>query len=319
MANDTTELLPPSLRGKLIGGEKVTGSVIGLGIVGAILVGLYEVGPFIIKSLVNLYAIGALSLGLVLLIGFASNRKVQSIFTLGFAIGTRRIHDQMVQRAPYDILKYVIGCMKDDVAKSQSSLGRIRGANQRLAAQIEKNDGEIQQHVSYAKAAEKSNQTARKESQLRMLGQVDTINKSLKKQLEMQVRLAGGLQKAVENGQIKVEEQENAVRVAIEAHAVSVEGKEASADILSAINGDPEKKALFDESMTVILKETAMNYGQMQQMAEDIRPMMDQIELGKVVDAERGQKLLDEYEQKVGELVLPVSAKASIASAPAAS
>jgi hypothetical protein len=299
---DSTELLPPSLRGKLIGTEKTTGAVVGLGIIGAIGFGAYLALPFIATMMTSLFTICASALGVTLIAFIALNKGTRSNFTLGYAVLTRKIHSMIVQRAPYDIVNYIIGCMQQRVADGKERLAHLRAANNRISTQIGKNDDTIEQRVGMAKAAEKLGQTPRRDAQLRMLGAVDAANKRLKAQLEMQKKLTDMLQSGIENAQLKVEEQQEAVKLAIETNSALTEGKEAAADVLAAINGDPEKKALFDESMEAIAQDSALKLGQVDQMMIDLNPIMNDIELGKIVDAEHGQRVLASFSDTIGQI-----------------
>jgi hypothetical protein len=313
MADSTTELLPPSLRGTLIGKEKVTGTVVGVGTLAVVGGGVYLALPYIALAMTNMFTILACALGITV-IGYAVlNRGMRSAFRLGFAILTRKIHSRIVEQAPYDVVNYVIGCMKNKITDGQQRLGRIRGANQRIKAKIEQNEETIQQKVALARAAEKVGQIARKDAQLRMLGNVQQMNDHLKAQLTMQLKLTDMLQGGLENAQLKVEEQEEAVKLKIEENSLLTDGKEAATDVLTAINGDPDKKALFDEAMSFIAKDSAMKLGQIDQMMIDLGPLMNDIELGKIVDAERGQMVLDSFNTTVAQISAPAPIKNVVA------
>jgi hypothetical protein len=304
MADTSTELLPPSLRGTMIGKEKVTGSVVGVGILGALGYGVYLALPLIAKMMVSLLSISLSAVGITVLAFIVLNKGTRSNFTLGYAVLTRKIHNMIVQRAPFDIVNYIIGCMQQRIADGKERLAHLRAANNRIKAQISKNEDTIEQRAGLAKAAERLGQLPRRDAQLRMLGGVDTANKRLKAQLDMQQKLTDTMQNGLENAQLKVEEQQEAVKLAIETNSALTEGSEAAADVMAAINGDPEKKAIFNEAMEAIAADSALKLGQIDQMMIDLKPIMNDIELGKIVDAEHGQKVLASFEETVGQIGL---------------
>ncbi len=102
------------------------------------------------------------------------------------------------------------------------------------------------------------------------------------------------------------------MKLAIETNSILLEGKEAAADVLAAISGDPEKKALLDEAMSAIALDSARSYGEIDQMMYDIQPILNDIELGKIVDVERGQKVLDSLGTKVELIGQSTSAKVAV-------
>lgn len=302
MADNTTELLPPSLRGTLIGKEKVTGTVVGVGTLAVVGGGVYLALPYIALAMTNIFTICASALGITVIAYAVLNKGMRSAFQLAFAVLTRKIHSTIVQQAPYDVVNYVIGCMKQKLVDGQQRLGRIRGANERIKAKIQQYDESIQQKVSLARAAEKVGQIARKDAQLRMVGNLQQTNEHLKAQLAMQLKLTDMLQGGLENAQLKIEEQEENVKLKIEENSLLTEANAATADIVAAINGDPSKKAIFDEGMSFIAEDSALKYGQIDQMMIDLGPLMNDIELGKIVDADRGQKVLDSFGTTVAQI-----------------
>jgi len=302
MADSSTELLPPSLRGTMIGKEKVTGSVIGIATLAVIGGCVYLALPYIALAMTNIFTICASALGVTIIAYAVLNKGMRSVFTLGFAVLTRKIHNMIVQRAPFDIVNYIIGCMQQRIADGKERLAHLRAANNRIRMQIGKNEDTIQQRAGLAKAAEKLGQIPRRDAQLRMLGGVDAANKKLKAQLDMQQKLTDTMQNGLENAQLKVEEQQEAVKLAIETNSALTEGSEAAADVMAAINGDPEKKAIFNEAMEAIAQDSALKLGQIDQMMIDLQPIMNDIELGKIVDAEHGQKVLASFEETVGQI-----------------
>lgn len=318
MADNSNEMLPPSLRGKMIGGEKVTGSFVGVAMLGGLGLVAWKVLPILIVLLANTLYAGILAIAVVSLGFIAINFK--STAKLMFAILVRKIHNQLVQRAPYDIVNYIIAQMEQKIAEGQTKMGTLRGANQRLIAQIQKFDELIVQCKDQAEAAGKVGKPAIRDARLRMLGTTDANNKKLKAQLDVGVKLVTLLQAGIENSQIKVEEQKQNVAQAIQMNSVLTVAGSAAADVVAAINGDPEKKALFNESMEAIAQDSALKLGQMDQMMLDIQPIMNEIDMQKIVDAEHGERLLAGFSQTVEQIVaVPVPKVEVIAPKPAES
>lgn len=299
---DSTALLPPSLRGQLIGKEKITGTVVSLGILGGVGYGVYLALPVLASIMTNVFAIGASALGITVLAYAVLNKGMRSVFKLGFAVLTRKLHNLIVQNSPYDIVNYVIGCWKERIADGQQKLGVIRGANKRLSDKISQNEATIADKRARARAAEQQGRIALKESNIRIMGNLIKINERNKAQLELQEKLTERLQKGLESAQIKVDEQEETVKMEIENNSLLTDVKAATSDVVAAISGDPEKKALFDEAMSVIAQDSAEKYGQIDQMWIDLQPLLNDIELGKMVDLERGQQMLESFDSKVEQI-----------------
>lgn len=309
MADNSTELLPPALRGKLIGGQKGTGAVVGVLTAGALVAGGLYLAPIIIKAAENLMVAVIMAAGAAAVILTVTNKKFQSLIGLGFALVVRRLHTMIWEQQPYAVVRYIIAQMKEKIASGQARLSRLRGANNRIQTQIKRNQALIEERTAKAAAASTIGKQSLRDAQARMIGQVTKANDSLSTQLGMQLKLTDMLQAGLENAGLRVEEQEAAVELAITTNQALNEGSAAAADVVAAIQGDPARAEMFNGAMTVIANDTALQYGQIEQMMTDLAPTMQDIELGKIIDAQRGEKLLASVEKHVELIGAPSSTK----------
>lgn len=305
MTSNSNELLPPSLRGTMIGGEKITGGITGLALLGLGGLVLWKVLPILIVLLASTLYAGILAIAVVSL-GFVAV-NFRSTAKLWFALLVRKIHNQMVENDPYGIVRYIISQGKLKIQDAKEKMGRLRGSIQRIKTSIEKNKADMQNHASLAHAAETQKNLPSRDMHARLLGNIDKAVQKLTLQYNMLVGLGTTLQKGIENGELSIQEQEANVDLEIQTNQDLAIGKSAAEDVVAAINGDPERKELFQQALTSIITSSALMYGQLEQMTLDLQPMMDTIELGKVVDAEHGEQLLAAYSDKVNLLAAPVS------------
>lgn len=293
MADNSNALIPPSLRGTLIGGEKYTGSVTGL----ALLAGLGLVGwkvlPILLVLLTNTLYAGGLAILLVILGYIAINGKDTA--KLIFALCVRKIHNLIIKRDAYDFVRYIIVQSKIKLEESRAGEARLRGSLQHTKSLIDHNQTDIDQRTKIALAAQQQGLQAQRDMQARMIGNINKQNDRLKLNYSMIGSIAKKLQSNIENTDLQIQEKEATVELEIQTNQDLAAGKSAAADVVQAINGDPERKALFDQAMTSIAADSALMYGQIEQMTVDLEPMMQSIELGKIVDAADGEKLIASY------------------------
>jgi hypothetical protein len=305
MSDNATELLPQSLRGKLIGGEKYTGAITAAGLLALLGYGAFKILPYLIVLLANTLYAGVLTIAVVALVYAAI--KLRSTAQLWFALFVRKIHGQMVESDPYGMVRYIIMQGKLKIADAKEKMGRLRGSIQRIKASIDKNKADIESHAEIARAAEKQKNLPMRDMHTRLMGNIDKAVQKLVLQYNMLVGLGQTLQKGIENGELIIQEQEANVEIEIQTNQDLAIGKSAAEDVVAAINGDPERKELFQMAMTSIATSSARMYGQIEQMTIDLQPLMESIELGKIVDAEHGEKMLASYSDKVGLLAAPVT------------
>lgn len=295
---DVNAMLPPSLRGKMIGGEKATGIVTALLLLGAAgLLGWYLLPPLVI-IMKNLVLFGGLCLAAGTMAAAVLHPGFRKLVSTTYAVWVRKLHNKIIQKSPYDWARFIIQRSKEFIAAAAERLGNLRGANSRLKKLIEKNRLTMTERADRSKAAERLGRVAERDVQLRIIGQIEASNTRLNAQLEVQENLTKMLQVSLENGRLKIEEEEAQVELAIEENSAMMEAQGVASDVVAAIQRDPASAENFNVAMNTIAMSTAEKLGSIEQLMTDLAPVMSDMELGKMVNLERGKRALEALEQR---------------------
>jgi len=112
------------------------------------------------------------------------------------------------------------------------------------------------------------------------------------------------LTKMHSNSEILIEDTKDQVRVKEQERKAIRTSHSAMKSAMNIINGDSDKKMMFDQAMEVIADDVANKVGEMEQFMEMSSSFMDSIDLQNGVFEEQGLKMLEEYEKKSSILLL---------------
>ena len=286
------ELIPPSLRGKLIGGEKVTAFAVGLLIAaGVTAVGIY-VAPIVIEAVTNLLYLGLLAGGAVIAVGVLGSHGFRSWVKMRYAMFIRRLHNRDLEKRPHEVVRYLLSQQMLSMQMATQKQARFNGSKQRLRAMLEKNSSAMERCRDQAEVAKKAGKKELAAATVRQLGRLDESTRKISRQYDLLVNLSKMLDEGLETARIKLRESEESMTLAIETNAAMADANATAQDMLTAIYGDKDKIISFTDAMGVIANQTAASLGSLEQIMHELSPVLADVELGRMVDEERGTRIL---------------------------
>ena len=284
--------------------EGVTGSIFLVGILG--LMGFLvatNLGTLIsfASSLIGL-AVSLLVLGAI--IYMVLDPKMRALVSYGYKGIMRKITSIFVTIDPIGILKSYVEDLEANLRKMGKQIGELRGQSRKLKTMITDNNKEIEQNLLIArKAKEQGNQKAMLLSTRKAARLKDTNAKYAALHSKIGV-LYKVLSKMYTNSEILVEDTKDQVRVKEQERKAIRASHSAMKSAMSVINGDADKRAMFDQSLEVIADDVANKVGEMEQFMEMSSNFMSSVDLQNGVFEEQGLKMLAEYEKKSTLLLL---------------
>jgi len=266
-----------------------------LAIAGAI--GLYHLLPYIIVLLTNtLYTImlfGALALILFLV----TNKGVQNLVSWGFKMFMRWITGIFVELNPIVIMKIYIENLKNDHEAMNEHIIKVNGEITILERKIKDNTGQVEHSLKIASAAKEKGlhgemwKEARKAERRRQ----STINlsellnklKKIKSILSKMYEVSGYV---IEDLVDDVAQKEIEYKTVKEAHA-------ALKSSMSIINGDPDKRAMFELALEKMEEDVSQKLGTMNRFMEMSESVINNIDIEQGIFAEDGLLMLEEYDK----------------------
>jgi len=278
--------------------EGVTGTIF--------LVGVVALFGFLIAT--NIGAIAALvktTLGLAVtlltlgaIIYMVLDPKMRALVSYGYKGIMRKITGIFVTIDPVGILKSYIEDLEGNLRKMGKQIGELRGQARKLKTMMTDNNKEIEQNMLIArKAKEQGNQKAMLLSSRKAARLKDTNAKYAALHSKIGV-LYKVLTKMYSNSEILLEDTKDQVKVKEQERKAIRASHSAMKSAMSIINGDSDKRAMFDASMEAIADDVANKVGEMEQFMEMSSSFMDSVDLQNGVFEEQGLKMLAEYEKK---------------------
>lgn len=284
--------------------EGVTGSVFLIGVLGLagflIFTNLSAIVGFV-SSMIGL-AVSLLVLGAI--IYMVLDPKMRALVGYMYKSVMRKITSIFVTIDPIGILKSYVEDLEANLRKMGKQIGDLRGQSRKLKTMITENSKEIEQNLLIArKAKEQGNQKAMLLSSRKAARLKDTNSKYAALHSKIGV-LYKVLTKMYSNSEILLEDTKDQVKVKEQERKAIRASHSAMKSAMSVINGDADKRAMFDASLEAVADDVANKVGEMEQFMEMSSNFMQSVDLQNGVFEEQGMKMLEEYEKKSTLLLL---------------
>ncbi len=289
--------------------EGTTGLLFLLAAIGGGLYLLAKSSAAILAFLSNTVGIVVMLAVLGAVIYMALDPKMRALVGYMYKSIMRKITGIFVTIDPIGILKNYVDDLETNLKKLAKQIGGIRGQMRKLKNIVGSNNAEIRENMIIAKKAKEMGNRKQMLLSSRKAARLEESNgkyESLHKKLSILHRI---LTKMHSNSEILVEDTKDQVRVKEQERKTIRTSHSAMKSAMNIINGNSDKKLMFDQAMEVIADDVANKVGEMEQFMEMSSSFMDSIDLQNGVFEEQGLKMLEEYEKKSSILLLGGSEK----------
>jgi len=265
---------------------------------------LYKVLPYLISIAENTLYLGVLlaTIGAVLYMAF--DPKVRTLISYMYKSMMRWITGMFIQIDPIGILKSYVQDLKDNLRKMNKQIAGLKGQMRKLKTIMDENNANINNNLKLAKQAKKSDKKAIMILKSRKAGRLQESNLKLSdlyKKMEILYRV---LFKMYENSAILIEDVEDQVVVKEQERKAILASHSAMKSAMNIINGNADKKEMFDRALEHIADDVSMKIGEMERFMEMSANFMDSVDLQNGVFEEEGLELLEKWEKEGVSLIL---------------
>ena len=141
----------------------------------------------------------------------------------------------------------------------------------------------------------------------RQYGRLEESNKRFSDLLGKMEILYRVLAKMYDNSGYLIKDIENEVRIKKQEREAIKSGYSAMKRAMSIINGDPDKKMMFDQAMDAIVDDISSKIGEMERFMEVSSTFIESIDLQNGVYEQKGIELLEKMEKQGISLLLSES------------
>lgn len=261
------------------------------------ILGFIALAPAIVALLQNtLYALllGGAVLGIVFL---AMDDKFRNMIWSIYQIVCKKMTGMIIELDPIAIVEGYIRTLQKNLQSMEEQIRNLRGQMAALKRVIDQNEAQRVSNLKTASAAKKAANEVQIVINTRKAGRLENSNMTLQAlytKLEVVYRV---LMKMRENAGYVLEDTTDEVAVRKrEFEAIRVSSN-AFRSAMSVINGNPDKKAMFDQTMEYMANDIGQRVGEMEHFMDVSKNFMESIDLQNGVFQEDGLKQLEEWEK----------------------
>ncbi len=278
--------------------EGITGTIFLGGIIvgGAIL--LYRILPFIITLLQNGLHAALLFAALGAILYILLDKKFRNLIWFFYKSAMRWITSLFVQINPIAILETYVEYLYKNLSEMDHHIGKLKGQMAKLKTIIDQNAQEMKQSLEIAEQAKKKGNMELVAVNTRQYGRLEEANKRFYDLYEKMEILYKVLTKIHKNSGYLVKDIENEVRMRKQERAAIRSSYSAMRSAMNIINGDPDKKMMFDQAMEAVVDDVSSKIGEMERFIELSANFIDSVDLQNGVYEQRGLELLEKIDKE---------------------
>jgi len=216
----------------------------------------------------------------------------------------RALTGTFIQIDPIGILKTYIDDLKDNHEEMGKQISKLRGTIRILKNKIDENIKTAKNHMALATEAKKQEKRALMTISTRKAGRLQESNKTyhdLLKKMEVIYRV---LCKMHENCGILIEDTQDQVEQKETEWTTVRQASSAMKSAMSIINGDKDKRAIYEEALEFMATDLGNKIGEMEHFMEMSENFMDGIDLQNGVFEEKGLNMLEKWEKDADSWIL---------------
>ena len=283
------------------------------GVTGAIFLGglafgagylVYTLLPVLMTAASNVLTLTALLVALGAILYMVFDPKMRNLIWYMYKSLMRWITGMFVNLDPIAILKSYVDNLKSKLRKMNQQINMLRGQMHKLQETIHNNKKDIQSNLELASKAKANDKRSVMILKTRKAGRLKESNMRLEDLYTKMEVLFRVLNRMYENSSILMEDIKDQVEVKEQERKAIHASHNAMQSAMSIINGDPDRRAMFDAAMEAVTEDVSKKVGEMDRFMEMSSSFMDSIDLQNGIFEEKGLKMLEQWEQEGASLIL---------------
>jgi len=269
-------------------------------IAGAAVIAIYHVPIFnfitsLLKGTISTIAFGAVVLALLYMI---FDKRVRNLIWYMYKSFMRWITGLFVQIDPIKILENYVEYLKKNMRKMNTHITQLKGQISQLKTIILKNRREMEHSIKLAEQAKKQGKNELITINTRQYGRLKETNERYQKLLDKMLVLYKVLNKIHVNSGYLIQDTENDVRMRKQELKAIKTSHSAMKRAMSIIQGDPDKRLIFDMATETVVEDIHNKIGEMERFIEVSGSFIDSIDLQNGIYEQEGLEILEKFEKE---------------------
>jgi cell division septum initiation protein DivIVA len=251
--------------------------------------------PFLIMTLQNTLYFGFLLGILGLLVFLFTNKQFRTMIWYLWKTLMRGLAGLIIQIDPIAILKTYISDLEKKQDEMSEKITELAGSKEKLGAKIQKNNEEADDLLRKAAKAKEMDKMEAAQLNVMRAGGLKSMNEKLMPLYANMQKLHEFLEKAYKASDFVIKQ----AKIQVELKEAEYDAiKSSSAALRSAMTifkGDPDKRAMFEQSLEYIQDDMAKKVAEMKRIVDLSAEFIDNADIESGVNYDKGMALLDEY------------------------
>ena len=199
---------------------------------------------------------------------------------------------------PISILKSYVEDLEANMKKMKRQMTQLRGQMHKLKELIINNRKAIEQNLTQASKAKENNKQSMMILKSRKAGRLKESNMRLEDLYRKMEVLYRVLNKMRENSEILKEDIKDQVTVKEQERKAIRASHSAMESAMNVIQGDKDKRLVFDRALEAIADDVSQKVGEMEQFMEMSENFMQSVDLQNGIFEEKGLEMLEKWEKE---------------------
>lgn len=265
---------------------------------------LYNALPILIGLASNVLYLAGMLIVLGVILYMVLDPKMRNLVWYMYKSVMRWITGLFIKIDPIAILKSYVDDLKNNLRKMNRQISQLRGQMHQMQEMILNNKRAISSNLSEASKAKEKNKTNVVILKSRKAGRLKESNMKLEDLYNKMEILYRVLRKMYENSEILLEDVTDQVQIKEQEHKAIMASHSAMKSAMNVINGDKDKKQMFDTAMEAIADDVSQKVGEMERFMDMSSNFMESVDLQNGVFEEEGLKMLEKWEKESDSLLL---------------
>ncbi|MCQ2974348.1 MAG: hypothetical protein MJ211_06000 [Bacteroidales bacterium] len=271
---------------------------------GVILGGIASLAIFhnpIIESILSMFTSPLSTMGLFAIVGalvmLITDKRTRNLIKFAFQGIMRKITGIFVQLDPIKILESYVEYLKKNREDMNTNILKLRNQLTQLNATVNQNKNEMDQKIRIARQAKLQNRTELVAINTRQYGRLSELNNKYEKMIGKMNTLYNVLSKIHTSTAYLIQDTENEVRMRKQEAAAVMSGYSAMQHAMNIINGDPDRKMMFDMANQALADDIHYKIGEMDRFIEMSGSFIDNVNIDNAAYEMKGLELIEKMEK----------------------
>lgn len=281
--------------------EGIPGAIMLIAILGGLGYFLMQAMPSLIELAENIWYLGAMCAGLFVVGYMLLDKRVRTLAWYFYKSAIRKVTGWFIQLDPVAIIEGFLEDLRSKMTEMENQIGSLKGQIRKVKIKIDDKNEKVNYYRSMAMAARNKGDNAQMNLNNRKAErELDASNK-FKVLAEKTEKLYIVLDKMKKYSGIMVEDIAHEIEIKKEEREIIRTSHSVMKSAVNIINGNSDKKIIFDQAMEFIADDIGMRIGEMERFMDVSADFMGNMDLENAMYEEKGLQALDDWANKIDE------------------